>query len=137
LLDHQVGEQESTLPARKAPLVGDDPGGLGGDPTREEDLQLNLPCLFLAQLLPRFRRVFLRSPRVVEKVLHCECGFEARAGDEDVLVAEVQRHACEAHGMPLSRDEAVLLVFRAELAQGVLPAISLDPAAHTERKEAQ
>ena len=48
-------------------------------------------------------------------MLHCDCGFEARAADEDGLVAEVQRHAREAHGMALSHDEALLLAFRAEL----------------------
>jgi hypothetical protein len=51
----------------------------------------------------------------VEKVLHCDCGFEARAADEEELVAEVQRHAREAHGMGLSHDEALLLTFQAEL----------------------
>ena len=51
----------------------------------------------------------------MDKVLHCDCGFEARAADEDGLVAEVQRHAREVHGMALSHDEALLLAFRAEL----------------------
>jgi hypothetical protein len=51
----------------------------------------------------------------VDKVLHCDCGFEARAAHEDGLVAEVQRHAFEAHGMALSHDEALLLAFHAEL----------------------
>jgi len=51
----------------------------------------------------------------VNKVIHCDCGFEARAEDEDGLVAEVQRHAREAHGMALSPDQALLLAFRAEL----------------------
>jgi hypothetical protein len=51
----------------------------------------------------------------VDTVLHCDCGFEARAADEDGLVAEIQRHAREAHGMALSPDEALLLAFRAEL----------------------
>jgi hypothetical protein len=51
----------------------------------------------------------------VDKVIHCHCGFEARAEHEDGLVAEVQRHASQAHGMALSRDEALLLAFRAEL----------------------
>jgi hypothetical protein len=54
---------------------------------------------------------------VVKKVLLCDCGFEARATDEDGLVAEVRRHAREAHGMALSRDEALLLTFRTELDQ--------------------
>jgi hypothetical protein len=55
----------------------------------------------------------------VDKVLQCDCGFEARAADEDGLVAEVQRHAREAHGMTLSHDEALLLVFRGELEKTV------------------
>lgn len=52
----------------------------------------------------------------VERAIKCECGFAARAADEEGLVAEVRRHAAEAHCMPLSHDEAVLLVFHAELA---------------------
>jgi Protein of unknown function (DUF1059) len=52
----------------------------------------------------------------VERVLTCECGFDARAADEEGLVAAVRRHAAEAHCMPLSHDEALLLVFHAELA---------------------
>jgi hypothetical protein len=51
----------------------------------------------------------------MERVLQCDCGFEARADHEDGLVAEVQRHAWEAHGMALSSDQALLLAFRAEL----------------------
>jgi Protein of unknown function (DUF1059) len=52
----------------------------------------------------------------VERVLTCECGFDARAADEEGLVAEVRRHAAETHGMLLSHDEALLLLFHAELA---------------------
>jgi Protein of unknown function (DUF1059) len=52
----------------------------------------------------------------VEAVITCECGFEAREADEEGLVAEVRRHAAEAHCMPISYEEALLLVFRAELA---------------------
>jgi hypothetical protein len=48
-------------------------------------------------------------------VLQCHCGFEARAAGETELVAVVQRHAWEAHQMALSREEALLLAFRAEL----------------------
>ena len=50
---------------------------------------------------------------MVETVLPCECGFEARAADEEALVAEVRRHALEAHGMTLSREEALLVAARA------------------------
>lgn len=48
-------------------------------------------------------------------MLKCDCGFEARAADEQALVEEIRRHAREAHGMALSNDEALLLAFRAEL----------------------
>ena len=41
----------------------------------------------------------------MEKVLHCECGFEVHADDEAKLVAQVQRHALEAHGMQFSPEE--------------------------------
>jgi hypothetical protein len=51
----------------------------------------------------------------MEKVLQCDCGFEARADHEYGLVAEVQRHAWVAHGMALSPDQALLLAFRAAL----------------------
>jgi Protein of unknown function (DUF1059) len=51
----------------------------------------------------------------VDTLIRCHCGFEARAETEDELVAEVRRHASEAHGMALSHDEALLLAFRAEL----------------------
>jgi hypothetical protein len=53
----------------------------------------------------------------MDTVVHCDCGFEARAEDENGLVAEVQRHAREAHGMALTHDEALLLAFRAELSE--------------------
>jgi predicted small metal-binding protein len=51
----------------------------------------------------------------VDRVLRCDCGFEARAQDEQGLVEEVRRHAWEAHGMALSCDEALVLAVRAEL----------------------
>jgi len=50
----------------------------------------------------------------VERIVDCECGFEARSEDEGGLVAEVRRHARVAHGMALSAEEALLLAFRAE-----------------------
>ena len=61
-------------------------------------------------------------------MITCECGFEARAADEGGLVAAVRRHAAEAHRMPLSHDEALLLVFHAELAaQPTTPDKRTDP----------
>lgn len=61
-------------------------------------------------------------------MITCDCGFEARGADEERLVAEVRRHAAEAHRMPLSHEEALLLVFHAELAaQPATPRASTDP----------
>jgi quercetin dioxygenase-like cupin family protein len=57
----------------------------------------------------------------VEQVLRCDCGFEARGKQDDELVAEVRRHASDAHGMALSPDEALLLVFRAQFVSTALP----------------
>jgi Protein of unknown function (DUF1059) len=53
----------------------------------------------------------------VESVLQCDCGFEARAEDESDLIAQVQRHAVEAHGMAISSEQALLLGFRAQLGE--------------------
>ena len=136
LLGHQIREQEPTLPPREALLVDHHAVGLDCDPTREENLQLATPRHSLTRILPRFRGAFLISPRgVVDKVLHCDCGFEARAADEDGLVAEVQRHAREAHGMALSHDEALLLAFRAELDEEAPTTIPRETTTRTEEKE--
>jgi Protein of unknown function (DUF1059) len=71
----------------------------------------------------------------MDKVLHCDCGFEARAEDEDGLVAEVRRHAQEAHGMALSHDEALLLAFRAELNEQPPTTIPQHATTRTEEEE--
>ena len=68
-------------------------------------------------------------------MLHCHCGFEARAADEDGLVAEVQRHAWEAHGMALTDEEALLLAFRAQLDEEAPTAIPRDESTHIEKEE--
>ena len=52
----------------------------------------------------------------MDKTLTCDCGFIAQAPDDVGLVTEVRRQAWEGHGMPLSHDEALLLLFHAELA---------------------
>jgi len=58
---------------------------------------------------------------IVDRVLQCDCGFEARAADEDALVEAVRRHARDVHEMALSKDEALLLVANAEIAAGATP----------------
>jgi len=49
----------------------------------------------------------------VSETLRCDCGFQARADDEDGLVTEVRRHAWQAHRMPLSPADALQLIRRA------------------------
>jgi len=66
--------------------------------------------------------------------LRCDCGFEARAADEEGLVAEVQRHAREAHGMALTHDEALVLAFRVELDTNTPAATPHDTAREREEE---
>jgi hypothetical protein len=72
---------------------------------------------------------------IVDKVLHCDCGFEARAADEEGLVAEVRRHAHQEHGMTLSHDEALLLAFRVELDENAPPTMPLRRTTRIEKEE--
>jgi hypothetical protein len=67
-------------------------------------------------------------------VLHCDCGFEVRGAHEEVLVAEVKRHAMDAHGMALSHDEALVLAFRAELGQGASTTTLGETTTRTEKE---
>src|SRR6266511_4565958 len=116
LLGNQVGEQEPTLPRRKALLAREHAAGLDRDSTCKENLQLQCAAHFLPKYCSYLGAAFYRRcVESMEKVLQCDCGFEARAENEDGLVAEVRRHAWAAHGMALSPDEALLLTFRAEL----------------------
>jgi hypothetical protein len=71
----------------------------------------------------------------VDRVLQCDCGFEVRAEHEEELVAEVQRHAREAHEMALSHDEALVLAFRVQLGATTRPTISRETATRTEEDE--
>ena len=68
-------------------------------------------------------------------MLHCECGFEARAGDEDGLVSEVRRHASEAHGMALSHEEALVLAFHAQLDGSAAPTSGGQRVVRDERED--
>lgn len=72
---------------------------------------------------------------MVDGVLHCECGFEARAADEEGLVAEVRRHAWQVHGMALTHDEALVLAFHAELGETALFTIPRETATRSEEEE--
>lgn len=45
-------------------------------------------------------------------IVRCDCGFEVRSDDADGLVPAIRLHAWEAHRMPLSYDEALMLAVR-------------------------
>ena len=58
-----------------------------------------------------------------DKTLRCDCGYRVRARSERRQVAEVRRHAWDAHGIPFSSEDAlaVLLRFELELDDGAPP----------------
>ena len=41
------------------------------------------------------------------KKVQCDCGFVARAEDDDTLVDVVQQHAREVHDMDLTREQVM------------------------------
>jgi predicted small metal-binding protein len=43
------------------------------------------------------------------KVIQCPCGTVIRAGDDDKLVAQAQRHAKDVHAMELTREQALAM----------------------------
>jgi predicted small metal-binding protein len=53
--------------------------------------------------------------QATDKSVRCDCGHHVRAVSEEQLLAEVQDHAREAHGIEFSREDALLVVLRAEL----------------------
>ena len=68
------------------------------------------------------------------KIICCDCGYRVRALTEERQVADVRRHAWQEHGISLSTEEALGVLLRLELDQGlpVGPATVQDT---TERKE--
>jgi hypothetical protein len=59
-----------------------------------------------------------------------------RRGRVGKLVAEIRGHASEAHGMTLTPDEALLLVFRAQLNEKTPPTIPRETKLKRKREEA-
>ena len=49
------------------------------------------------------------------KVPRCDCGYRVKARTEEEQVAEIRRHALEAHGIAFSAEEALLVLLRSEL----------------------
>lgn len=46
---------------------------------------------------------------MAEKQVSCDCGAVVREASDDRLVAAVQRHAQEVHGMDLSREQVLAM----------------------------
>jgi hypothetical protein len=49
------------------------------------------------------------------KIVRCDCGYCLRARTERSQVAEVRRHAWEAHGISFSSEDALAVLLRREL----------------------
>ena len=50
-----------------------------------------------------------------DKLPSCECGYEVTSTDETGVVAEIRRHARDAHGIAFSVEDALLVVLRSQL----------------------
>ena len=48
------------------------------------------------------------------KVVHCDCGFVVRGASDDEIVASVQTHAKEAHGLDVTREHALAMAVVAD-----------------------
>lgn len=55
----------------------------------------------------------------VHNSIRCDCGYRLRARAEERQVAEVRRHAWEAHGISFTTDEALGVLLRLGLEEGV------------------
>lgn len=55
-----------------------------------------------------------RAP-VDDKLIRCDCGYHLRAETEARQVAEVRRHAWEAHRISFSPEEALAVLLRRAL----------------------
>jgi predicted small metal-binding protein len=86
---------------------------LTNDPAAN-DFAPDRPGRALTSSFPSSFPPLLASParRFMESVLRCDCGFEARADNEPELVARVQGHALEVHGMEFSPEDVLRLAIR-------------------------
>jgi predicted small metal-binding protein len=48
-----------------------------------------------------------QEPEMAQKQVSCDCGKVIREGNDDQLVAAVQKHAREVHNMELSREQVL------------------------------
>lgn len=49
-----------------------------------------------------------RDPGTAKLVVKCDCGFETR-GSEEELVPAVQKHGLEAHNMTVTREQVLAM----------------------------
>jgi hypothetical protein len=66
-----------------------------------------------------------------DKSIRCDCGYRLRARTEERQVAEVRRHAWEAHGISFSTEEALAVLLRVELEVDEAAAADLATASDT------
>jgi hypothetical protein len=66
----------------------------------------------------------------MRKVLRCDCGYEVSADSDEELVADVRRHALDAHDMEFTAEDALLVAFRVQLDE-----FSWSASSENERKE--
>jgi predicted small metal-binding protein len=48
----------------------------------------------------------VKNPRPLQLLVSCECGFEVR-GSEDEIVPALQKHAGESHNMKVTREQVL------------------------------
>jgi len=71
-----------------------------------------------------------------DKILRCDCGYRLRARTEQRQIAEVRRHAWEAHGISFSIQEAFAVLLRIELEKGVpTDPVMVEPTTHRKEKQ--
>ena len=60
-----------------------------------------------------------------DKIIRCDCGYRLRARTEQRQVAEVRRHAWETHGISFSTEQALAVLLRMELEEGMPADLSM------------
>jgi predicted small metal-binding protein len=70
-----------------------------------------------------------------DKIIRCDCGYRLRAATEQRQVAEVRRHAWEAHGISFSTEEALAVLLRIELEDRVPADLALEDTTPREEKQ--
>jgi predicted small metal-binding protein len=71
------------------------------------------------------------------KSIRCDCGYRVRGTTEERQVAEVRRHAWDAHGISFSTEEALAVLLRLELEPDETDRTALSMDHDTERGKEQ